>query len=317
MSTCCNVMGFETAMLVKSGTGTIDFTSGTERYAILTEDISANIELQGRNRITGDRTTRTAYMRKKGYVVQGTIVLQPGAADLDAWLPRIMGAAGVGDVFGLGDTWTPFGILLYTPEGCKVIEGCRVNYAVFQSAHAEGGEGEEFVALVLNIIGTYYEHRATSAAQSPLPTLVMTQPHLPYTHWEGEILYGAGPDELLYRSFSIQINNFLKPIFYNGFYASCVRSRGRRIILQTESPFCDDLFGLSFDWLDEAVEVYLTLSRADGGNAVNTEFYFPAAMNNYKSPLVKGKDEVPLHMMFEATGANPNSELVITNDATW
>jgi hypothetical protein len=308
MSDPCASMGVVAKMLVETGDSTAVFDASSERYALLAENLKAKRILQGRNRITGDLSTYAANVRQHSYLVQGTVVLQPGPADLVNWLPRIMGLAGSGNTYGLGNTFSDFAILFHKENAIFRIDNCRVNYAVFQSRSAEGEEAEELVTLALNIYGTAEEIDG-EAWPDPEPALVLTTPYLPYTHWEG--VFTLGGDATGFRRFALAVNNNLKPIFYSSITPNCFRSRGRRVTLQTENPFLTTTIDDAEGMLTAGMAGVLTFTNG----LVSTQFSMPHLRNSYESPSIAGKDEIPLQLDMEAFATAVNNELVVTNDS--
>lgn len=308
MSNECSAMGYVAKMLVETGDESAVFDASSERYALLAENLKGKRILQGRNRITGDLSTYAAYVRQHSYFVQGTVVLQPGPADLDNWLPRIMGKAGSAGTYALDNVFSDFAILFHKENAIFRIDNCRTNYAVFQSRSAEGEEAEELVTLALNIFGIAEEVDG-EAWPNPEPALTLTTSYIPYTHWEGAFTLGGSATD--FRRFALAINNNLKPKFYSSITANCFRSRGRRITLQTENPFIEDTIDDAQTMLTTGMAGVLTFTN---GN-VSTQFSMPHLRNSYESPSISGKDEMPLELDLEALATASNNELVVVNDS--
>lgn len=304
----CSAMGVVARMLVETGDDTAVFDVNSERYALLAENLKANRILQGRNRITGDLSTYAANVRQHSYFVKGTVVLQPGPADLVNWLPRIMGAAGSGNNYGLGSVFDDFAILFDKENAIFRIDNCRVNYAVFQSRSAEGEEPEELVTLALNIFGIAEEIDGETWP-NPAPGLTLTTPYLPYTHWEG--VFTLAGDDTPFRRFALGINNNLRPMFYNGITPNCFRSRGRRVTLQTENPFTEATIDDAVSMLTSGLAGVLTFTNG----SVSTAFSMPHLRNSYESPSIAGKDEIPLELDLEAFATASNNEISVVNDS--
>lgn len=310
MPNTCAAMGFASKMIVEDGSKPRSFDNNSERYQLIGENLKAVKRLQGRGRITGGRSQFGAHLRKSTYLVRGSVVLQPGPADLTKWLPRITYGTPSGTSYPLGDSAPEFDILLHKENAVFRISDCKVNAAVLRSASREGEEGgqEEFVELILNLIGV--SELDNTAWPDPEPALVNTSAYLPYMHWEGA--YDIDGDDIPYRNFSLTINNALKPLFYNGLTPSCMRSQGRMVTLQTENPFTELTYGHARDLYETGVAGSLVFTS---GN-MSTQFNFASLRNNYETPSIQGKGEIPLKLDLEAVATSMNNELAVVHDST-
>lgn len=301
-------MGSLSKMLVQTGSPSTAFTDSSERYALLAENLTANRIVQGRNRITGDLSQHAGNVRQHSYFVNGSVVLQPGPADLDNWLPRIMGLAGSSGTYNLGSTFEDFSIFFRKENADFRIDKCRVNYAVLQSRSAEGEQAEELVTLTLNIMGVA-EIPNAPGWPDPEPDISFAANQAPYAHWEGALAVNS--INYPYRRFALAINNNFRPMFYNGLTPSCFRSAGRRITVQTSGAFTSTTLGGSVALLTTGASGSLALTNG----LMSTTLTMPHLRNSYRSPSIRGKDEIPLELELEAFATTTNNDLVVVNDS--
>jgi hypothetical protein len=310
MPNSCAAFGYATKMLVQGGNSPRTFSNTSEIYPIVGENLKAIKKLQGRGLITGSRSQFGAHLRKTTYLVRGSIVLQPGPAQITPWLQRIMWGTPSGATYPLGNSAPEFDILFNKENGIFHVKNCKVNAAVFRSVSREGEDGgqEEFVELILNIIGI--AEATDTEWPGTEPSQAYTAAYLPYLHWEGAFSFGG--NDTPYRNFALTINNALRPLFYNSLTPTCMRTQGRMITLQTENPFTEATFAAAYDAYETGASG--TLSFTSGN--MSTVFSFPALRNNYETPSIQGKGEIPLKLELEATATSSDNEMSVSHDAT-
>jgi len=210
----------------------------------------------------------------------------------------------------LGVTAPEFDILIHKENGVFRASNCKVNAAVFRSRSRDGEDGgqEEFLELILNIIGI--SESVDTAWPSPEPALAVTAAFLPYMHWEG--LYSVGGADTPFMNFMLTVNNMLKPLYRNSLTPTCMRSRGRMINLKTENPFTVGTLADAISMYSTSKSATLTFTNA----GLSTVFSFPALRNMYETPSIQGKDEIPLTLDMEATATASDNEMSVTNDST-
>lgn len=318
MSTC-NAYGALSKLIVEGGATPRTFDASSERYAILAETLTRNQPFQGRRRITGDLSQYNGAIRPHSYMVAGAIVLQCSPKDLHNWLPRALwnapGVSGGASTYTVGidaDDYE-FDILIDRENGVFRYTDCRVAQLVIRSQTESGQqpENEELLEMIIYVMGKTETIDATTWPD-PEPALTLDGAFSPYAHWEG--VFTLNSHVTRFSQFQLAINNRLVPSFYNSLTPVCFRSAGRVITLDMPSPF-------TATTIDDA-ELLISASAAatlvftHGVPGLSCTFSFPALRNNYKSPNVRNKGEIPLEFSLEAFRTSGATELTVTNDHT-
>lgn len=318
----CNSMGAFTKLIVQGGAKPRTFDASSERLGIVMESITRIQPFQGRRRITGNLGQHISAIRPHSYLVSGVLVAQVGPEDLHRWLPRAMWTnpltnTGV-DTYNLGIDSNPYeiDILIDRENAIFRYTDMRVARLVLRSS-TEGGQQPQNEELLEMMVYFYAieEQVDAEAWPSPEPPLVLGAQFSPYAHWEGK-LYLDGTEltgnDTCYRNIMMSIDNRLQPSFYNGLSPKCFRSAGRVISLGFDANFVpttiDDAEGL----LSTAGEAVWLFTHT--GGAMSTRFHFPAVRNNYRTPTIRGKGEIPLQFQLEAFETDTDQELEVLND---
>lgn len=82
--------------------------------------------------------------------------------------------------------------------------------------------------------------------------------------------------------------------------------------MQTSNPFTTDTIDDAEQMLTTGFGSVLTFTQ--GG--MSTSFGMAKLRNNYRSPTIRGKGEIPLELDMEAFSSLANAELAVTHDDT-
>jgi hypothetical protein len=310
MTNACAAFGSKSKLLVQGGDTPRTFDADSERYAFLTETLTKDQPFQGRRRLTGSLEEFDASFRPHSYMVAGAVILQMSPADLDNWLPRILGAAGSSGVYAPGEDFASFDILIDRENGVFRYTDCVIAKATIrgQTESGQQPQNEELVELILYIFGKD-ETYATSWPGTE-PAIALDGASAPYAQWEGILL--ANAHDTPFRKFELTIDNNMQPLFYNAITPTCFRSGGRNVTLDTENPFTTTTLADAKAMLAAGIAGSLDFTNG----ALSTLFEFAKLRNNYKSPNVRGQGEItlPLRMVASATASAPS--IKVTNDST-
>jgi hypothetical protein len=313
MPNSCSAFGAFSRVLVKGGATPRSFASGAERIAILMESMQRIQPFQGRRRITGDLSQYAGAIRPHSYLASGALVIQAGAGDFARWLPRIMwGSASSPYDMGINADAHKFDILIDRENAIFRYTDCQIARCVIRS-NTEGGQqpqNEELVEMILYIYAIEEEVDGTAFPVS-VPPLVLDGQFSPYAHWEGVLDLNDNPTP--FRNFELTIDNRLQPVWYSSLTPNCFRSAGRVVSMKTENPFTATTIDDALLALEDGVPANITFTHADG---YSTEFDFAVVRNNYKTPTIGGRGEIPLELSLEAFRTDSAHELIVTNNTT-
>jgi len=315
----CSAMGSETKLIVEGGAGPRTFDASSERCGILMETLQRIQPFQGRRRITGDLSQYSTAIRPHSYLASGAIVMQASPIELDRWLPRAMwttptvGASASTYIVGNAADSFEFDVLVDRENGIFRYTDCRVAKLVLRSKTEAGQQpqNEELLEMIVYIYAIEEEVDG-EIWPSPAPALVLDGAFSPYNHSEG--VFTVNSHVTKYREFELTIDNNLVPLFYNSLSPSCFRSQGRVVSLRTESPFTTTTIDDAETLLNTGGAGSLVLTHT--ADSFSASFTFPHLRNNYKTPTIRGRGEIPLELNLEAFRTGGSGELVVVNDFT-
>jgi len=296
--------GSQVKLYVEPGAAPHTFDTSSERYAVISCTVKKTGSYLDNNEMRGTRSHAKERIRAGTYTVAGDLVMDLSPADLDLWLPRIMGAAESMDSFAFGESLASFAFGLLVVRDFKTHEytDCKVTKAVCESS--EGGHG--FLRWTLSIIGKT-EATGTSEPSVALPT---DAHDAPYTHYDcaaAVTLDGTARDT---KSLRITIDNHCEAYFNNSQTADEIKETDRTVMFEWTGPYTADEFGL-YD--HAAAGITGAVVYTNGG--MSTTFTFANLKAPAVSPDVSGKGEIPLSLSFIAYKSGSTECLVITSDS--
>lgn len=303
--------GAYSRLLVEDGDGTSTpptFDSSSETYEFLSESLQSTQSVLDTGGIRGTRTIPKERTRLGVRAVGDTIVMNPGPADLDKWLPRIMGAAEItgSDTFNLGDSFTDFWIYLDRVTDVYYYSQCYVSRATF-AAQAGG-----LLTLSMDIVGTNETIGVTRLTSGNTPAIGVTTSHQPYVFHDadsGVTFAGTGSREI--TDFSLSIDNMMDARFVNSVTNTSITAMDRAVTYSATMPFDSDNLDVYRDTPrgQQAIMVF-----TNSGNSKALTFTMASLDGADVSPIVQGKTEIMLGLQWEARGTGGSeNELTITS----
>ena len=329
----CGSMGIYTAMAIEDSNADCTFATmdaSSERYEIISENIRYTDKLLGGEGLTGTLDSMGNHTRHGTRIVAGSIVMEVGAYALDKWLPRILGNPAASTVFTTDEVFDllPFDIMLRRDQGTVQYRACSVSSATFTSTASIGGQGQ-VMRMTLQIIGHEERTDTWPATPPPLPS----GERLYWLLGDGKLVMTAAPDtepaaiigsplEYYFDSFSLRIDNNLRPKTRNFLKVVCIQSSGRKIRLRVRTPYTS------------ASHTNLYINFFKGGGVLSflggqlphnnmevdvlytTVITLPDLRQTRVTPSTSGPSEIPLSLDLEAYrvgGASPAEPIHIVN----
>jgi hypothetical protein len=306
--TGCAAVGVFGKILVepKASPGDADpvFDVDSERFVYLYETMSTDRKLIGTAGIYGSLSVYGDRLAQQAYVPQGSIGLQPGPADLDQWLPRILGGTKVGNEITIAETLPVFDMLIHRDNGVFRYKNCRVAQAVYRGKSGPTQDESEICNLNISIIA---EDEVEAAWPNPEPTLVLNATRVPYTFVQGT--YNLAAVSHPFDEFALVINNNLTARNRNSLNPTCVFSNGRTVRLETDNPFT------TTNWTS-AKNLYTTGAAGSMvfvSGSRSATFAFPLLRAARQTPSARGKGEIPLSIKAQAFRTPSDEEITVTN----
>lgn len=279
-----------------------DFDSGSEQYEFLSESMSRKESHTDSLGIRGTRSRPKEHVRIALNDVSGQVSMCLTPVELDAWLPRILGASESADSFLLAETVPEFGMLFDRGAERFVYTGCKVSRAVFSGAPGQ------LITCTLDIIGKTGAGVAT-AWPGTVPVINTGQPYV-FSDLTFALSADASADEML--GFRLTIDNFVQRRWANSVNAVEVYAGDRLITLEVDTPFTSD----EVDLYGQAVTgAGGTLTLTNGNQS--TLFTFANLKVPNEDPITGGRggeQTGTLRMVSYMSGTD--RELVVTHDST-
>jgi hypothetical protein len=290
--------GAQARLCMEPGAAPHTFDASSEPYEFVSESVQKKGKILDTAGIRGTRSHHVARTRPGTYEVGGSITLHPSPADLDLLLPRILGAAESADTFNLAETLPAFGILIDRVAETFEYTDCKVGKATFK------GSAGGLVELTLEILGA----AEITGTAFPSLTLATSAAAAPYVFSDGVLTLLSAARKLM--DFELVIDNGLNARFTNSQSATSITPQDRTITLKTTNPFTADEADL-YDQANEGAAGTLVLTNG----AMSTTFTFAALQVPAMSPVVGGKQEIPLVLEMTARMSGSTRELVVTHDS--
>ena len=122
-------------------------TTLTEAYPFVSESLTETVAMTEDRGISGRPTKRSERIVVATKDIAGDIVLEPTPAELDVWLPRILGGTKTLNIVKLATTIPTFNVLINKGGDLHQFNTCAVNTATFRFTVGEP------VQLTLNVLG--------------------------------------------------------------------------------------------------------------------------------------------------------------------
>ncbi|MEQ8788876.1 MAG: phage tail tube protein [Pirellulaceae bacterium] len=290
--------GVQARLCMEPGAAPHTFDASSEPYEFLAESLRKRTALLDTSGIRGTRSHHAARTRVGAHAVSGSISLHPSPGDLDHLLPRILGADEASDVFVLAETLPSFGVLIDRVAETFQYTDCRVSKATFR------GSAGGLVLLVLDIVGV----AEVTGVSFPSLLLDTTAQAAPYTFSDGVLTLQSAQRQMM--DFELVIDNGLQARFTNSQTATSIVPQDRIVTLKTTNPFTSDEVDL---YGQPAVGAAGSLMLTNG--QMSTTFAFAALQSPDTSPVVPGKQEIPLVLEMTARMTGTTRELIVTNDS--
>lgn len=287
-------MGYQARLAMDAVT---PFDVSSEPYEFVSEALQKQGEILDTAGIRGTRSHSVERTRSGTEKVEGSITLHVSPTMLDTLLPRILGGSEDADVFDLAETIPEFQVMVDRVAKVFTYEGCRVNKATFRGS--SGG----LLELVLDLIGK--TESVGNAGTFPALTMPVDPP---YVFHDGVLTVAS--TQRRFMEFEIVIDNALQARFANSATATDVSSADRIVTFRCKSPFTADEVDLYNLPLAGAAA---SLTFTNGG--YTTTFDFPALQFPDRSPVVAGREEIPLELEGIARKTGSTAELTVTHDS--
>lgn len=271
-----------------------------ERFYLKSTSFRAQHIIVPREGLRGTRSEFADDSRVGPMTCGGTIELQPSPADLDKWLPRILGAAPSGTTFALAETLPSFKQVIDDAVKVTSYLGCKVNRAVFRGT--KGG----IMDLSLDLIGKSESVGAAGTFPSLSASLA-----LPYIFSDLTFTFDGTPYPV--ESFELTVDNgLIGERFFNELTIVDLPEGDRQITLDVTLDYLaanhTAFYGLG------AASKAGTLALAYGN--VSTSFAFPALQLSAKMPDISSKGAIMFPLQFMARQTGSSKEIVVTHDST-
>jgi len=291
-------MGHQGLFAAEPGASPHIFDVSSEVYEILNESVQKRAVILDTAGIRGTRS-HSEERTKAGLVeIGGSFVINPSPADLDLWLPRILGAAEVADLFDVAETLPPFGLLFERVAEQFQYTDCKVNSATFRARAGELLELEINVMGLAEVIGTPF----------PAITPGIAANNAPYAFSEAEITLVSGARICV--DFEITIDNQLRRRFSNSLTATDLTAGDRIVTCKFKTPYTSSELGLYAQATAGAAGTVVFTNGTISTTITLGVIQFPDV-----TPVISDKDEIFLQLEGIARMSGSTADIAVTNDS--
>ncbi len=279
-----DAQGSQTKFCMEPGDAPHTFDTSSEPYDPLYETLAKKGRIVGGSTMRGTRSQSVERTRYGHYPVGGRIAFNISPADLNLWLPRMLGAADIADAFALADTLPSFGILVDRVTQTFQYKDCMVNQWLLHGKAGPGDGDPDLLELVLDI----FAKDEVTGTTYPVLTLPTASNVAPYVMSDCSTLTLAGAARQM-KEFWLTGSNFLQRRWVHNITASRLSPRDRLINFRAVFPYDSDHSSLYGQALAGATG---TLTFTNSGISKALSFVFGALQSPDNSPTVQGKQEI-------------------------
>lgn len=291
-------MGHQAKLATEPGASPHTFDIASEPFEFISESLRKSTEILGTNGIRGTRSHHVSRTRQGLNRVGGSIRMNVSPADLEIWLPRIMGSASVGV---LAETLPAFGVMIDRVAKVFTYSDCYVSRAAFT------GSAGGLIEMALDIVGR--SESVGNAGTFPVLTLGITADDDPYVFHDGTVSLAGGSEEVF--DWELVVDNAMEARFVNAQNATAVNSNDRIVTFGCTVPYTTDEVAL-YDANTDGAIALVTLTNGNVSTAFSMAGWQPAP----ESPVVDQRNgEIRLRLSGQCRMSGTTRELVVTNDA--
>jgi hypothetical protein len=299
-----DAQGAEMRFCMEPGAAPHTFDASSEPYDPLYEDIRKVGRIVGGSTMRGTRSQSSERTRLGHYAVGGPVAFNISPADLDLWLPRMLGHVESSDSFALDETLPSFGILVDRVTQTFQYKDCMVDTWMI---HGKAGPEEELNLLELRLdIMAKDEVTGTSY---PTLTLPVTSNVAPYVISDCATLTLAGSARTM-KEFWLIGRNFLQRRSTHSITATRLSPRDRLIKFRAIFPYDSDHSSLYGQALAGSAG---TLTFTNSTISKSLSFVFGTLQSPDISPTVRGKQEINIMIDAVARKTGTTTELATTS----
>lgn len=265
--------------------------------------VTNHINTEGMTGTVSEMAERT---REDQQVIAGDLNFHVSPVMLAWWLPKILGAAAVGNVYDLAETLPVLYAMVYRQLKVFTYNQLYVNKAIFR------GRSGGFIDMIVTVLGV----DRTPADPAGFPAIAVPT-DLPLIFDEMVCTIDSTVRKVF--DFELTIDNKLVARYANSTVATDIqRSDNRMIGLKFTSPFSADEYDLYDVAVDTGMDVQLYW--APSGTGYSTLFDMPCVQVPPRDPLAGSKGEIPLIIDGRARAKTVTGtlirELQVTHDST-
>jgi hypothetical protein len=295
--TQCTSSGYQSSWLVEGGDSPRTIDTNSERWDFNSDSLRKSERLIIADGITGSRSMETSRRRRGPYSVAGSLVCDPSFAFFDAWLPRILGADESTDTFAVDEELPAWDVMSDRVGEIVRYNDCKVDKARLRFA-------PDKLTLTLECLGMEAIETGLSLPTVAFPTGIEYTP-LGFM----DCVFNIASGDRQITEGELLVDNGLTPHKFSGLdYAGCLRE-GQRLVTLTETSTSSAadwaaLYGIA------ATTITITLAYLNMGGVITLS----NCMAPIETPVVEGKGEIPMPLIWQAMGNTTTKEISWTND---
>lgn len=300
----CAAIGSFGKLLVQGGNTPRTFGVSSERYSFLYETLKSRRRLIGLNAIQGALDIDSDRAVAESYRIGGRIAMQPGPADLDAWLQRGMGGTKSGNIIDFASPLPDWDVLVHRDEGVFRYSTGMVDKLIFTARSGPNAGDQEILNMV--VMAQFMTETEISWPGSE-PSIPTGAQRTPYIFSQGVL--NIGGTAYSFDAFQLIIDNGLVVRNRNSLTPTCMYPTQRRIYLSVNLPFLAANWTMANSAFTAPVTAFMTFTNGSR----SCRFDFGALRNTRETPTITGKTEIPLNLNLEGYRNGATASLRATN----
>lgn len=304
--------GSKARLYVKDGSGTPDWTTGTiKSYPFYRESMRKVGTVVHPQVITGDRSEHGERARGGPNLYYGQVVFGVSPSEMAFWAPYFLGGTPTGTTYPLGNTLSPFSLLIDKVTTTYEFRDCYVDKCLVIGKQNGPGGPPNYLTMALTLYALSY----ATGVSTPNPAVniaAITGDLVPMIFEDSASAITIKSSARETKQFAILLDNFLKGRYVNSTEPTLLYPLHRQVKLQTLHPFDTGTSALD----DVALSASAGGSIAVTNSTVSVTWTFGLLQLIPQSPTVPGKVEINIAQNFVSRMTGSTRELVMTIDNT-
>lgn len=283
------------------GGGTTTFNGSSFRFELLSHSLKETTDVLPDDGLRGTRTRNIERVATGNVHVAGQVKLQPNQAELEAFMPFILGAASSAGSYAVSDTLPDMYMMIDNVAEVDTYL-LRVNKATFES-----GPGKR-VELTLDCVGKTLT--VGSAGSFPVTVPAIDIATRAYQFYDSASGLTVNSINYAIDKFVLTVDNKIEPTFMMGATATDLEPTDRIVTLSVQTKYVAGTEVTLFTDNRAGTSRTGSIAFTNGGNTFS--FTFGKLLAPAESVVVPDRKHLRFPLTYQAYGVSTTKELVVS-----